>query len=174
VEIIFLVWFAFLHSFYEKSTFLLFGNCSLLLVTDKRIMVCLDGSKDSIRALRTAILFARQSDATIVGVHSDVSQGSSRSFSNPKITEGKWSEKTRKIMQFAKDKCKIRRVNFEGIVIAGYNAGNDLTSFANNKKNKIEHIVIGSRGTGFPKGEFFGSVSNFVLHKAKIPVTITK
>jgi hypothetical protein len=32
--------------------------------------------------------------------------------------------------------------------------GNDLTSFANNKKNRIEHIVIGSQGTGFPKGEF--------------------
>lgn len=137
-------------------------------------MVCLDGSKDSIRALRTAILFARQSDAIIVGVHSNISQGSPRSFSNPQIKEEKWSKKTRKIMQFAKDKCKIRNVAFEGIVIAGYNAGNDLTSFANNKKNKIEHIVIGSRGTGFPKGTFFGSVSNFVLHKAKMPVTITK
>jgi len=137
-------------------------------------MVCLDGSKNSIRALRTAILFARQSDATIVGVHSNVSQGSPRSFSNPKIAEEKWSKKTRKIMQFAKDKCKIRRVEFEGIVIAGYNAGNDLASFANNKKNRIEHIVIGSQGTGFPKGGFFGSVSNFVLHKARMPVTIIK
>jgi len=137
-------------------------------------MVCLDGSKNSIRALRTAILFARQSDATIVGVHSNVSQGSPRSFSNPKIAEKKWSEKTRKIMQFAKDKCKIRRVEFEGIVIAGYNAGNDLASFANNKKNRIEQIVIGSQGTGFSKGGFFGSVSNFVLHKARMPVTIIK
>jgi len=137
-------------------------------------MVCLDGSNDSIRALRTAILFARQSGATIVGVHSDVSQGSPRSFSNPKIKDEKWSKEARKIMQFAKDKCKIRRVEFEGIVIAGYNAGNDLASFANNKKNKIEHVVIGSRGTGFPKGLFFGSTSNFVLHKAKMPVTIAK
>ena len=77
-------------------------------------------------------------------------------------------------MQFAKDKCKIRNVSFEGIIIAGYNAGNDLTSFVNNKKNKIEQIVIGSRGTGFPKGTFFGSVSNFVLHKAKMTVTIVK
>ena len=39
-------------------------------------MVCLDGSNGSIRALRTAILFARQSGATIVGVHSNISQGS--------------------------------------------------------------------------------------------------
>jgi len=137
-------------------------------------MVCLDGSKSSIRALRTAILFARQSDATIVGVHSDVSKGSPRSFSNPKINEEKWSDKIKKIMQFAKDKCKTRRVEFEGVVIAGYNSGNDLARFANNKKNKIEQVVIGSQGTGYPKGTFFGSVSNFVLHKTKIPVTIVK
>jgi len=137
-------------------------------------MVCLDGSKSSIRALRTAILFARQSDATIVGVHSDVSKGSPRTFSNPKIKEEKWSGEIKKIMQFAKDKCKTRRVEFEGVVIAGYNSGNDLARFANNKKNKIEQVVIGSQGTGYPKGTFFGSVSNFVLHKAKIPVTIMK
>ena len=143
-------------------------------MTSKRIMVCLDGSKGSINALRTAILFARQSDATIVGVHSDVSKGSRRSFSAPKIKEERWSKEVKKIMQFAKDKCKIRRTEFEGVVLAGYNAGNDLASFANNKKNKIEQVVIGSQGTGYPKGTFFGSVSNFILHKAKIPVTIVK
>jgi len=138
-------------------------------------MVCLDGSKSSIRALRTSILFARQSDdTTIVGVHSDVSKGSSRSFSNSKIKEENWSDEIKKIMQFARDKCKTRRVKFEGIVIAGHSTGNDLARFANNKKNKIEQIVIGSQGTGYPKGTFFGSVSNFVLHKAKIPVTIVK
>ena len=137
-------------------------------------MVCLDGSNGSIRALRTAILFARQSDATIVGVHSDVSKGTPRSFSNPKIKEEKWSDEIKKIMQFAKDKCKIRRVEFEGVAIAGHNAGIDLSRFANNKKNRIEYIVIGSQGSGYPKGTFFGSVSNFVLHKAKVPVTIVK
>ena len=137
-------------------------------------MVCLDGSKSSIRALRTAILFARQADTKIVGVHSDVSKGSPRTFSNPKIKEENWSDEIKKIMQFARDKCKTRRAEFEGVAIAGYNAGIDLTRFANNKKNKIEQIVIGSQGTGYSKENFFGSVSNFVLHKATIPVTIVK
>ena len=137
-------------------------------------MVCLDGSKGSNRALRTAILFARQSDATIVGVHSDVSKGSPRTFSNPIVKEEKWSKEAKKIMKYARDKCRIRHVGFEGFVIAGYNAGNDLASFANNKKNKIDSVIIGTQGTGYPKGTFFGSTSNFVLHKAKIPVTIIK
>ena len=80
----------------------------------------------------------------------------------------------KKIMQFARDKCKTRRVEFEPVVIAGHSAGYDLTRFANSKKNKIEQVVMGSQGTGYPKGTFFGSVSNYVLHKAKVPVTIQK
>ena len=140
----------------------------------KRLVVCLDGSKNSIRALRTAILFARQSDAIIVGVYVDISKGSVRTFSSPKINEERWSKVAKKIMQFARDKCKTRRVDFEPVVIAGHSAGYDLTRFANNKKNKIEHVVMGSQGTGYPKGTFFGSVSNYVLHKAKVPVTIQK
>ena len=147
---------------------------TFVFVENTRIMVCLDGSKSSIRALRTAILFARQSDATLVCVHSDVSKGHSSSLSNSKIKSERWSDEIKKIMQFAKDKCHTRSVEFEGVAIAGYNAGHDLAKFANNKKNKINQVVIGSQGAGYPKGTFFGSVSNFVLHKAKIPVTIVK
>ena len=69
--------------------------------------MCLDGSKSSIRALRTSILFARQSDATIVGVHSDVSKGSPRSFSNPKIKEEKWTDEVKKICSLPKTSAKL-------------------------------------------------------------------
>jgi len=41
-------------------------------------------------------------------------------------------------------------------------------------KNKIDQIIMGSRGIGFPKELFFGSTSNFVLHKGKVPVSIVK
>ena len=39
----------------------------------KIIMACLDGSKNSLRGLDAAIKFAKQSNATIVGIHSDTS-----------------------------------------------------------------------------------------------------
>ena len=137
-------------------------------------MICLDGSKYSIRGLRTGILFARQSDAMIVGVYIDTSHGAITALSNPKIKEDQWSKEAREIMHFARDKAKKRGVKFEGIVVAGYKASNDLANFANNKKNKIDHVVIGSRGSGFLKGEFLGSTAYFVLHTAKAPVTIVK
>ena len=137
-------------------------------------MVCLDGSKNSLRGLDAAILSAKQSDATIIGVHSDTSFSAFSAVRAPILPEKKWTNEVQGIMHVAQKKAEKSKVKFEGIVIGGHSSGIDLTTFANNPANKIEQIVIGSRGMGFPKELFFGSTSNFVLHKAKAPVTIVK
>ena len=140
----------------------------------QRIMVCLDGSKNSLRGLDKAIMYAKSAGATIVGVYSDTKHGLFTAVHTPKINEKKWTSEMRKIMHIAQEKAEKNKIRFEGIVIAGHTAGYDLTAFANNPKNKIDHIVIGARGMGFPKEIFFGSTSNFILHKAKPPVTVVK
>ena len=139
-----------------------------------RIMVCLDGSKNSLRGLDAAIVLAKKSNAKIIAVHSETTHGLFTAVHLPKIPEDKWSDEIRGIISKAKDKTKSKDISFEGIAIAGRSAGIDLTTFANNPKNKIDHIVIGARGIGFPKTIFLGSTSNFILHKAKAPVTIVK
>jgi len=140
----------------------------------KTIMVCLDGSKNSLRGLDTAILFAKQSDAIILGVHSDTSFSAFSAVRAPILPEEKWKNEASKLMYVAKKKVEKNEIKFEGIVIGGHTSGIDLTTFANNPANKIDQIVIGSRGMGFPKELFFGSTSNFILHKAKAPVTVVK
>ena len=137
-------------------------------------MVCLDGSKNSLRGLDKAILFAKQSDAMILGVHSDTSFSAFSAVRAPILPEKKWKKKARELMHVAKKRAEKNKIKFEGIVIGGHTSEIDLTTFANNPSNKIDQIVIGSRGMGFPKELFFGSTSNFVLHKAKAPVTIVK
>ena len=141
---------------------------------NKTIMVCLDGSKNSLRGLDKAIMFAKQSDSRILGVHSDTSFSAFSAVRAPILPEKKWKKEAKALMKIAKNKVEKSKVEFEGIVIAGHTSGIDLVTFANNPKNKIDQIVIGSRGMGFPKELFFGSTSNFVLHKAKAPVTIVK
>lgn len=143
-------------------------------MTYKKIMVCLDGSKNSLRGLDTAILFAKQSDATIIGVHSDTSFSAFSAVRAPILPEKKWTNEVQGIIHVAQKKVEKSKLKFEGVVIGGHTSGIDLTTFANNPKNKIDQIVIGSRGMGFPKELFFGSTSNFILHKAKPPVTIVK
>jgi nucleotide-binding universal stress UspA family protein len=140
----------------------------------KRIMVCLDGSKNSLRGLDAAISLAKQSKATLVGVNSDTKFSPFIAVHTPEIPEKKWSKEIQRIMATAKRKVGKSRIKFEPVAIAGATAGYDLTTFANNPKNKIDHIVIGSRGLGFPKEVFFGSTANFISHKAKAPVTIVK
>ena len=140
----------------------------------KKIMVCLDGSKNSLRGLDTAILFAKQSDAMILGVHSDTSFSAFSAVRTPKLPEEKWKNEVRGLMYVAKKKVEKNKIKFEGIVIGGHTSGIDLTTFANNPANKIDQIVIGSRGMGFPKELFFGSTSNFILHKANAPVMVVK
>ena len=68
----------------------------------------------------------------------------------------------------------VNKIEFEGIVIGGHTSGIDLTTFANNPANKIDQIVIGSRGRGSIKEMFLGSVSNYVIHSSKIPVLVVK
>jgi len=137
-------------------------------------MVCLDGSKHSLRGLDAAILFAKRSDAIIIGVHSDTSFSAFSAVRAPLLPEKKWVNEVQGIIHVAQKKAEKNKIKFEGIVIGGHSSGIDLTTFANNPKNKIDQIVIGSRGMGFPKELFFGSTSNFVLHKVKAPVTIVK
>jgi nucleotide-binding universal stress UspA family protein len=143
-------------------------------MSNKRIMVCLDGSKNSLRGLDKAILFAKQSDAIIIGVNSDTSFSAFSAVRAPILPVKKWKKETRALMGFAMKRVEKNKIKFEGVVIGGHSSGIDLTTFANNPANKIDQIVIGSRGMGFPKELFFGSTSNFVLHKAKAPVTIVK
>jgi nucleotide-binding universal stress UspA family protein len=140
----------------------------------KKIMVCLDGSKNSLRGLDKAISFAKQSDAMIVGVHSDTSFSAFSAVRAPILPENKWKKEAKVLMNVAKRKVEKNKIEFKGIVIGGHSSGIDLTTFANNPANKIDQIVIGSRGMGFPRELFFGSTSNFVLHKAKAPVTVVK
>jgi len=137
-------------------------------------MVCLDGSKNSLRGLDKAILFAKQSDALIIGVHSDTSFSAFSAVRAPILPEKKWKKDVKKIIQVAMKKVEKKNIEFQGIVIGGHSSGVDLTTFANNPANMIDQIVIGTRGMGFPKELFFGSTSNFILHKAKAPVTIIK
>ncbi len=61
------------------------------MLVKKSIMVCLDGSKHSLRGLDAAISSAKQSDSTIIGVHSDTSFSAFSAVRAPLLPEEKWA-----------------------------------------------------------------------------------
>ncbi len=80
---------------------------------------------------------------------------------------------SKKIISDAESYCKKNKIKFVGYIIKG-NPGYEIIKISKKRRSKIGLIVIGSRGKGPTTEIFLGSVSNYVIHKAKIPVMIVK
>jgi len=136
----------------------------------KNILVALDGSKNSIRALSSAIQFAKQTDASITGIF--VIQLFPTEIGLIRTTVRKALNKHyKRFMPIAKTMCTKKGVEFLDVIENG-EEGKTIVSFAH--KNNFDLIVIGSRGMGTLGKLFLGSTSNYVVNSSKIPVMIVK
>lgn len=136
----------------------------------KKILVALDGSKNSIRALNNAIQLAKQTDASITGIF--IIQTFPTEMGLRRTVVGKALSKHYKhFMQTAKTMCTKKGIEFLDVVEYG-EEGKTIVSFAH--KNNVDLIVVGSRGMGKLEELFLGSTSNHVVHSSKIPVLIIK
>jgi len=136
----------------------------------KKILVPLDGSKNSIRGLDMAIHMARESHATITGLYV---LGIVKPQTNDQITplEKMLLKNAQQIMKKAKLKAAQKGILFFDRISYG-DGGKRIVDIAHRKN--FDLIVIGSRGMGSAKEIFLGSTSNYVLHKSKKPVLIVK
>ncbi|MEM2160944.1 MAG: universal stress protein [Candidatus Nitrosotenuis sp.] len=136
----------------------------------KNILVALDGSNASSRALDYAINLARQSQGVVTGVF--VIPLFSVNVAKPKSKLGKaLAEAGKKILTNAKLRCAKNGVLFYEKILCG-NEGFKLVTFAKNKKADL--IVMGSRGRSNVKEFVLGSVSHYVTQKSQIPVLVIK
>ncbi|MFB5597402.1 MAG: universal stress protein [Nitrosopumilaceae archaeon] len=136
----------------------------------KKILVPIDGSKNSMRGLDEAIYIARQCQAIVTGLYVTP-------LSPPQTDEQiSYIEKfllkhAAKFMAKAKKRAAQNGILFHDKVVYG-DEGPKILQFAKDKK--FDLIVIGSRGMSSAKELFLGSTSNYVLHKSPIPVLIIK
>ncbi len=142
------------------------------MVQIKKILVPLDGSKNSIRGLDMAIFMARQCGATITGIYSMYEPPHSE-FRGVGAIEKKVTEDAKRFMDEAKYRAAKHGVVFRIKIIHG-NVGYNILKVAHNKKDRYDLIVMGSRGRGKIKEMFLGSTSNHVIHASKIPVLLVK
>ncbi|MCV0399356.1 MAG: universal stress protein [Nitrosarchaeum sp.] len=140
------------------------------MVNIKKILVPLDGSKNSMRGLDEAIYLARQCHATITSLYV-IPLSKPQTDSQISYVEKHLLQNASKFMSTAKKRSAQNGIDFSDMVIYG-DEGSKIVNYANSKK--FDMIVIGSRGMGSIKEIFLGSTSNFVLHKSKIPVLIVK
>jgi nucleotide-binding universal stress UspA family protein len=136
----------------------------------KRILVPLDGSKNSFRGLDYAIFLARQCGATLTGINVVPFYPKSLLLT-PISYEKELRNRGKEIMAKAKVRCAQNGIVFNEKVTDGHEA-EEIVGYAAEKN--FDLIIIGARGLGSVKEVFLGSVSNGVLHKSKIPVLIVK
>ena len=135
----------------------------------KKILVAMDGSKNSFRGLDTAIYLARQCGATLTGLF--VMPLYSGSFVPITFSKKYLAKASREFMESAKERAAQNGIVFSGRTVIG-NESVEIVDFA--AKNKFDLIVIGARGLGGVEEVFLGSVSHGVVHKSKIPVLVVK
>ena len=141
-----------------------------MVIKIKNILVPIDGSKNSLRGLDEAITLARNCQAAITGVH--VLNMPPGYVLNKIKADKNLKGYAKNLMEAAKTKCARHGIYFKYFVIPGSDAGYDIIRFS--KKHRVDMIIIGARGLGGIKKMFLGSVSNYVVHKSKIPVMIVK
>ena len=136
----------------------------------KNILVPLDGSKNSFKALTKAIYLAKKCDASITALYV-----LRVAYDNPSLLYVPQTQnelkKVEKFLNTAKNQVTKNSIKFKKEIVFGHEA-KKIIDFA--QKGKFDLIVIGARGQGTIKQMLLGSVSNAIVHSSKVPVLIIK
>ena len=140
------------------------------MMTAQKILVPLDGSRNSFRGLDIAIYLARQYHGTITGFHVVPMV---KPHSNDPISsmEKLFLNNAANFMRRAKIKAAKSGIVFDDRITYG-DCEVAIVHYA--KKHNFDMIVIGSRGHSEVTEYFLGSTSNYVLHKSPMPVMIVR
>ena len=134
-----------------------------------KILVALDGSKNSQRALDMGIYLARKSDIKLIGI--TIISNIPKKYHHLSYPEKRVLLVADKMMESAKRKCAQNGILFERKIDFG-DPGPKITKFAESLNFDI--VIIGTRGMSGIKEKLLGSVSNHVVHKSSVPVMIVK
>lgn len=130
----------------------------------RKILVPLDGSKNSKKSLLTAIHLAVEHDASLIVIH--VISRTEKKFKQSDIEDVPPSF----IIQ-AKKLAMEKKIPFENRILVG-DPGHSIVEYADT--HGIDLIVIGARGLSGFKKIFLGSVSHYVMQKADMPIVLVK
>ena len=139
----------------------------------QKILVPIDGSDFSIRALQHAMKIAKAMDAEILLLNVQYN------YNSPNINRFVSREEVRKYQQESAKEVidgALKVVeNSEVTVHTKMRIGSPDYEIAKEaKESNVHSIVMGSRGLGAIKSKIVGSVSFNVLHVASCPVTMVK
>ena len=133
-----------------------------------KILVPVDGSKKSFEALDRALILASFSHGEVTCIHviPEVPEGGPRT----KEMERQLKEDGNIVLKNASKRAG-KNVNFKTRLVRGAPTTETIKIA---RAGKFDHIVMSTTGKGGSTGDMLGSVSNYILHKSKIPVYLIK
>jgi nucleotide-binding universal stress UspA family protein len=147
------------------------------LLSIRKILVALDGSNPSFNASTYAIDFAKRYDAELIvlSIVSPIpySQFEYANIGRMKEIETIEKEKSEQYIDKVKQKAIENKVTVKTEVLIKYTSVvKETVEYAEN--NKVDMIVIGSRGMAGFKKLLLGSVANGVVTYSHCPVLVVK
>jgi len=139
-----------------------------------KILVPVDGSPASLRAIDFAIEMVDQSPGTSLVLLHVTNIPAIELAGGEKATE--WmqevaSQASTKALKDAIGKCEGASIAFKTLTRTGQTA-ETIALVAHSED--IKHIIMGTRGLGSIKGLLLGSVAMQVVHLAEVPITLIK
>jgi nucleotide-binding universal stress UspA family protein len=145
-------------------------------MSPSKILIPVDGSPTSLRALDLAIKMATQNPGTslvllnVQNIRAIELAGASEAGDSDWLREA-GSRASAKALKDATGKCEHGDVVFETLIRTGQIA-EVIARVA--REEDIKHIVMGTRGLGGIQGLLLGSVATQVIHLAEVPITLIK
>jgi nucleotide-binding universal stress UspA family protein len=144
------------------------------VVRISRILVAVDGSENADRAFEYAAYIAKQCEAeqlfiinVIEGFYRNIRAWQKRDSFVKDIEQN-----SKELLQKYKSKGLSQAFTTTETISAAGNAGEEILRTA--EREKVDTIVMGSRGLSTASELLLGSVSNNVLHNARCPVVIVR
>jgi nucleotide-binding universal stress UspA family protein len=141
-----------------------------------KILVPVDGSQNSMEAVKVALKYAKATKTDIhlmtvtpfiPGLDLEISAGAMDSMTESMKRRGE------EVLGKAQDILKAEGVSAKTVLASSISAADDIISFA--EKEKVDLIIIGSRGLGSAATRFImGSVASKVVTHAPCNVYVVK
>jgi nucleotide-binding universal stress UspA family protein len=139
-----------------------------------KLLVAVDGSPASLRAVNMAIEFAggrQPASVILLTVQNPTMLGPDTGLMLAAWTEEEEERAGEEALKEAVAKCQAAGIQFTTRNERGVPAVM-IDQVA--RQENVDHIIMGSRGLGSVRGLLVGSVATKVLHLVNVPVTIVK
>ncbi|EDO49708.1 predicted protein [Nematostella vectensis] len=145
----------------------------------RRVLLAIDHSEHSMRAFEWYFENIHRDDNLLMLVHSQElppifipPDAFGTTLYNEWLAEAKKASlQSKKLLEGFERMCKERHCECEKHLLEGDNPGPAIIKLI--KKSKPNYVVIGSRGQSMVRRTVMGSVSDFIIHHAHVPVCIS-